>query len=140
MIFYSLEDRNKKLEKGPPVQSGVAEKHLAPCFTKKSIDVHAKQGKTARFDCNVAGRPTPTLTWYHEGRLITTEDPNRKSTIREDGTYSLIFHTVHLSDGGQYECVASNKGGEARFMVRLIVDGKSVLKTERAKDKYPHLL
>ena len=54
---------------------------------------------------------------------MPANDPDRSIVVREDGTHSLVFPAVQAADGGPYECVATNKGGEARFVVRLIVDG-----------------
>ncbi|XP_075253991.1 uncharacterized protein LOC142345665 isoform X8 [Convolutriloba macropyga] len=134
--FKMLEDRNKKMD-APVVRAGVYEKHLAPSFMKKPTDVFAKEGKTARFDCKVAGRPTPTLRWFHEGVEIPTNDPGRSNTVREDGTNSLLFHNVRARESGHYECVAQNKGGEARFLVRLIVDESSIEEPPRIIEKPP---
>uniref|UniRef100_A0A674K773 Myotilin n=1 Tax=Terrapene triunguis TaxID=2587831 RepID=A0A674K773_9SAUR len=71
----------------------------------------------------VSGLPAPDLVWYLNGRLVHPDDFH-KMIVSEKGFYSLIFEVVRGSDAGTYECVASNRAGEASFTVQLDVTGK----------------
>ncbi|EMP41629.1 Myotilin [Chelonia mydas] len=71
----------------------------------------------------VSGLPAPDLVWYLNGRLVHPDDFH-KMIVSEKGFYSLIFEVVRGSDAGTYECVASNRAGEASFTVQLDVTAK----------------
>ena len=42
----------------------VREKHYVPKFKVIPSDLSVKEGKLARFNCRVTGRPPPDLTWF----------------------------------------------------------------------------
>ena len=44
--------------------------------------------------------------------------------VNEDGVHSLIITKASPQDGGIYNCIAKNKGGESAFTVDLRVLGK----------------
>ena len=49
------------------------------------------------------------------------DDATHKILANESGNRALMITGAGLSDSGVIQCVARNKGGEARFQVRLSV-------------------
>jgi hypothetical protein len=99
---------------------GVSEQYFKPVFRKVPADLEVAEGQLARFDCIVAGRPTPDVKWYRDGNEVF-EDRLHKIVINEEGISSLIIDATSAHDAGLYTCIARNRGGEDRFQVRLNV-------------------
>jgi hypothetical protein len=99
---------------------GVSEQYFKPIFRKVPADLEVPEGQLARFDCIVAGRPTPDVLWFRDG-VEVLEDRLHKIVINEEGISSLIIDATSARDAGLYTCIARNKGGEDRFQVRLNV-------------------
>lgn len=64
------------------------------------------------------------MNWYLNGRLVHP-DEFHKMIVSEKGFHSFIFEVIRASDTGTYECVATNRAGEAAFTVKLDVIGKT---------------
>ena len=62
----------------------------------------------------------PDVTWYLNGHQML-DDATHKILANESGNHALMITGAGLSDSGVIQCVARNKGGEARFQVRLSV-------------------
>ncbi|XP_039339306.1 myotilin isoform X5 [Mauremys reevesii] len=102
----------------------IQEKFFQPRFVQVPEDkMTVEEGRFCRIDFKVSGLPAPDLVWYLNGRLIHPDDFH-KMIVSEKGFYSLIFEVVRGSDAGTYECVASNRAGEASFAVQLDVIAK----------------
>lgn len=63
--------------------------------------------------CIVAGFPPPTVTWYKDNTLITSNS-TLNVTFTVDG--SLTMENVTLLHAGNYRCEASNYGGVVKSM------------------------
>ena len=98
------------------------DKYKKPYFVLVPKNTEVREGTVVRFDCLAFGRPTPTLTWYFNGKEFK-EDDTHKTLVNEEGVHSLLLTTAAFSDIGQYSCVARNKVGEASFTVDLKVVG-----------------
>ncbi|XP_044884098.1 myotilin isoform X1 [Mauremys mutica] len=102
----------------------IQEKFFQPRFVQVPENkMTVEEGRFCRIDFKVSGLPAPDLVWYLNGRLIHPDDFH-KMIVSEKGFYSLIFEVVRGSDAGTYECVASNRAGEASFTVQLDVIAK----------------
>ncbi|XP_065411133.1 myotilin isoform X7 [Chrysemys picta bellii] len=102
----------------------IQEKFFQPRFVQVPEDkMTVEEGRFCRIDFKVSGLPAPDLVWYLNGRLVHPDDFH-KMIVSEKGFYSLIFEVVRGSDAGTYECVASNRAGEASFTVQLDVTAK----------------
>uniref|UniRef100_A0A0N5C356 Ig-like domain-containing protein n=1 Tax=Strongyloides papillosus TaxID=174720 RepID=A0A0N5C356_STREA len=95
-----------------PVERGVA-----PNFLKQMSDVRVPQNSTATFTCGVSGKPTPTITWFKDGKQLPNDD-RYKQTFENDEA-KLVLDKVLPVDSGVYECVLKNVSGEARCKSRL---------------------
>ena len=93
---------------------------MKPYFRAISKDLEVAEGRGARFDAIVAGKPNPDVTWIKDGHLMTS-NRNYSVVVNEKGVNSLIIHTTTMKDAGTYQCTASNKAGQDWFKVTLKV-------------------
>lgn len=88
-----------------------ATKALSPAFVTMIQDQETTEGKMARFDCRVTGRPYPEVAWYINGKLVT-DDATHKILVNEAGNHSLMITSTNRFDHGIVTCIARNKTGE----------------------------
>ena len=73
------------------------------------------------FTCNVAGIPTPTVTWYHNGAQLSAG-----SVISISGN-TLTISPMAVVHTGMYQCFASNPVGNVQhswvLQVRVAGEG-----------------
>ncbi|KAG9511335.1 Titin [Fragariocoptes setiger] len=91
---------------------------------------HLLEGQMVRFDCRVAGRPTPEVTWYHQRRRVH-DDATHKLMVNERGVHSLMITSVALSDQGEWLCVARNPNGASKFIVQVQVQARAQCQAPR---------
>jgi titin len=103
-----------------PTESADSGKTLGPSFVRVFQDTNSTEGKMARFDCRLTGRPYPDVTWFINGRPAQ-DDATHKILVNESGNHSLMITNVHRSDAGVITCLARNKGGEVNIQARLNV-------------------
>lgn len=97
-----------------------AGKALAPAFVRVFQNFEATEGKLARFDCRVTGRPYPDVTWFINGHPVQ-DDATHKILVNESGNHSLMITNVSRYDAGTVACLARNKSGEVAIEARLVV-------------------
>ncbi|KAM9324527.1 hemicentin-1 [Gastrophryne carolinensis] len=108
--------------------AGSAEKHFfvnvieSPEIEGNNLNhnISTVVGEDAKLTCKVKGIPFPIIQWFKDNRLVV-KDPN--VDILENGQI-LYIKNSHLSDGGQYKCVATNPAGSQAKQSTLIVNGK----------------
>ncbi len=61
-------------------------------------------GERINLQCLPTGRPTPTVTWYKDGALVT-----ESGRVQING-WSLSISAAVASDSGVYECRAEQQG------------------------------
>lgn len=98
------------------------EECIKPYFKAVSRDLEICNGRVARFDSIVAGKPVPDVAWMKDDRPLMTCD-KYAVVVNEKGVNSLIINTCDVADSGIYRCIASNKAGQEWFQVRLTVTG-----------------
>nr|XP_029725955.1 titin-like isoform X8 [Aedes albopictus] len=102
------------------IESAEATKALSPAFVTLIQDQETTEGKMARFDCRVTGRPYPEVAWYINGKLVT-DDATHKILVNEAGNHSLMITSTNRYDHGIVTCVARNKTGEIAAQAKLVV-------------------
>lgn len=113
----------------PDAQAELAEqgKALAPNFLRVFEDREVTEGKMARFDCRITGRPYPEVYWLINDRLVQ-DDSTHKILVNESGNHSLMITNVNRNDGGIVTCIARNKAGEIATQARLgVVEREQVV-------------
>ncbi|XP_023195302.1 hemicentin-1 [Xiphophorus maculatus] len=73
--------------------------------------------KTAQLDCHVNGNPTPKITWFKDGQVMSSGGPR---SILSNGR-TLQVSNAQVSETGQYVCVAENVAGSAEKHFNLNV-------------------
>ncbi|XP_075954719.1 obscurin [Anarhichas minor] len=93
----------------------------APVFLTELQSQDVPDGYPVSFDCVVIGKPTPTVRWNKDGKLL---EENDHYMINEDqeGCHQLIITTVLPTDMGVYRCTAENSSGIAATKAELRVD------------------
>ncbi|CAG0890532.1 unnamed protein product [Cyprideis torosa] len=110
-------------------------KALAPKFIWACGDKDIQEGKTARFDVRVSGRPSPDVSWYCNGRQIL-DDQTHKILVNESGNHALMITVANREDGGQYTCIAKNKSGQAKYEFNVTVVEKELLISPKFVERF----
>lgn len=85
-------------------------------------NVTVSPGETAILSCQVLGETPYNLTWVRDWRALPATT-GRVSQLRD---LSLEVSNIIPSDGGQYQCVASNENGVTRASTWLLVRGEAL--------------
>jgi len=96
-------------------------KVIAPKFYAVPHNRVAEEGETVRFQCAVAGHPSPWTTWDKNGAIVT---PTARLSITErDDLRVLEITEVTVEDAGLYRIVLENDVGRVEATARLEVIG-----------------
>ncbi|XP_074968536.1 hemicentin-2 [Phalacrocorax aristotelis] len=68
------------------------------------------EGGRVRLECQVAGQPTPQISWLKDGQPLGLQPPSR-ARMSPDGS-SLLLEGLQAADAGAYTCLARNSAGE----------------------------
>ncbi|XP_071499535.1 titin-like [Diadema antillarum] len=92
-----------------------------PSFAMPVQDVEVKPGETAHLRVKVAGKPTPEVTWYRDGKVL---QPSPRHTIMSDteGNASLVISEAQPGDDAEYLCKAVNPHGVVSCRADVIVE------------------
>jgi hypothetical protein len=97
-------------------------KVAAPKFYAVPHNRIAEEGETVRFQCAIAGHPTPWVTWDKDGLLVT---PSARLTLSErDDLRILEISEVTVEDAGFYRITLENEVGRVEASARLEVIGE----------------
>uniref|UniRef100_G1Q1L7 Hemicentin 2 n=1 Tax=Myotis lucifugus TaxID=59463 RepID=G1Q1L7_MYOLU len=80
-------------------------------------NVTVSPGETAVLSCRVLGEAPHNLTWVRDWRVL----PASTGRVRQLDDLSLEVSAVVPSDGGRYQCIASNANGVTRASAWLLV-------------------
>ena len=90
----------------------------------KFTDISVNIGETARIQCQYSGQPTPTITWFKDGKPIPAGD-SRFVITQETPTLSVLtVNTTTMDDKGVYSVKLTNIAGEVEGKANLIVKRK----------------
>lgn len=90
-------------------------------------------GPSVSLKCSAAGNPTPQISWLLDGFPLPQNDRlliGQYVTVYGDVISHVNITTVKPEDGGEYECIAGSRAGEARHSARLNIYGESAGKSE----------
>ncbi|XP_068263278.1 striated muscle preferentially expressed protein kinase isoform X3 [Nyctibius grandis] len=114
-----------KLEKMPsipeePEQAETeAECFTMPDFLKPLHNLDVVESKEAVLECQVAGLPYPSITWFHNGSRIDSTDERKMMQYKD--VHRLVFTAVTHAHAGVYKSVIANKVGKATCYAHLYV-------------------
>uniref|UniRef100_A0A3P9LKS4 Protein kinase domain-containing protein n=1 Tax=Oryzias latipes TaxID=8090 RepID=A0A3P9LKS4_ORYLA len=105
----------KETESVKEITTTIAEDHretrsVPATIVTKPQSLIVNEGDTARFECDVDGEPSPSITWLREG---VTVGPSFRHHI-VSSQYNSIFEisAVEMSDEGNYTLLVENPGGK----------------------------
>jgi peroxidase len=78
--------------------------HAAPEFIEAPQHRSLALGHSAQFQCRVVGRPTPVISWDHDGMNLPV---NSRQRLLSSG--DLLITDLEKSDEGSYTCHAENR-------------------------------
>jgi serine/threonine protein kinase/predicted RNA-binding protein with TRAM domain len=81
--------------------------------------VTVAQGKSARFEVTVRGKPQPEITWYKGMRELT--DSDKYAMSKEGDTYVLVIHNAFGEDADEYSVKASTPSGHKTSRADLTI-------------------
>jgi len=94
-----------------------------PKFTGLFQSLRVMDGEQVKFSCVVRGVPTPDVIWYHNDKVISDNPDFVTKYNRDTGEVQLQIVEVFPQDTGVYNCVATNKYGNAVNTAQLRVEG-----------------
>uniref|UniRef100_A0A8C3SH02 Neogenin n=1 Tax=Chelydra serpentina TaxID=8475 RepID=A0A8C3SH02_CHESE len=86
-----------------------------PEFLKQPANIYAHESMDIVFECEVTGKPTPTVKWNKNGDMVIPSD-----------YFKIVEHNLQVlglvkSDEGFYQCIAENDVGNAQAGAQLII-------------------
>ncbi|XP_043286606.1 titin homolog isoform X2 [Venturia canescens] len=111
---------------------------IGPKFYAVPHNRVAEEGETVRFQCAIAGHPTPWVTWDKDGIPVT---PTTRITLKEkDDVRILEITEINHEDAGLYRITLENDVGRTEATARLeIIKGRhgSLPRTIRTRSASP---
>ncbi|NXP29810.1 NEO1 protein, partial [Scytalopus superciliaris] len=89
---------------------------VAPEFLKRPANIYAHESMDIVFECEVTGKPTPTVKWVKNGDMVIPSDYFK--IVKE---HNLQVLGLVKSDEGFYQCIAENDVGNAQAGAQLII-------------------
>lgn len=80
-------------------------------------------GEVIKLKVGIAGRPTPSIAWMHNGEIIKNNDGRHEITTNDKNSFLKITKAVR-SDRGEYNVRAVNKLGEFNSSFLVTVTAK----------------
>ncbi|VDK88875.1 unnamed protein product, partial [Dibothriocephalus latus] len=103
------------------------EDEYPPRFSRMLQNRFVQDGSHVKLMCTADGNPTPTLTWYKDGREIGRDTPDY--TVQTMlGISSLEIYSCSERHSGKYTCKATNSRGEDETGCKLVVEPNRVKK------------
>ncbi|KAM7157393.1 neogenin isoform 4-T5 [Molossus nigricans] len=87
-----------------------------PEFLKQPTNIYAHESLDIVFECEVTGKPTPTVKWVKNGDMVIPSDYFK--IVKE---HNLQVLGLVKSDEGFYQCIAENDVGNAQAGAQLII-------------------
>lgn len=85
-------------------------------------NITVSPGETAILSCQVLSDVPYNLTWIRDWRVLSAS----MGRITQLADLSLEVSDISPSDGGRYQCLASNANGVSRASVWLLVRGEAL--------------
>uniref|UniRef100_A0A673JL95 Ig-like domain-containing protein n=1 Tax=Sinocyclocheilus rhinocerous TaxID=307959 RepID=A0A673JL95_9TELE len=109
---YKVEVSNRVGKEQCPCSIVVlADKIIPPTFTKTLKKVDGNVGGTIQLECKVSGSQPITISWFKEGKDITTG--TKYKTEMQESTAILKITDLETSDAGVFTCHATNAAGHS---------------------------
>lgn len=92
------------------------------------MDSVAVQDSSIKFDCKIESTPKAKISWFLNGKELTTKDNVKFEYDQKTSTYSLVIPKVLSSHSGIILVKASNSVGDVEHSFNIDVIGKFLKK------------
>ncbi|XP_064245522.1 neogenin isoform X7 [Passer domesticus] len=89
---------------------------VPPTFLRRPANIYAHESMDIVFECEVTGKPPPTVKWVKNGDVVIPSDYFK--IVKE---HNLQVLGLVKSDEGFYQCIAENDVGNAQAGAQLII-------------------
>ncbi|CAB3396936.1 unnamed protein product [Caenorhabditis bovis] len=116
-----VRSRSRSRSRSPSVLT--QEVNRPPVVTRPLADATVVEGNRELLEVEVDAFPTPTIEWYHDGKLVA-----ESRTLRTyfDGRVAFLkIYEAHDEHNGQYVCKISNKHGSVETRATVVVEKSS---------------
>ncbi|CAK9819274.1 Cell adhesion molecule Dscam2 [Anthophora plagiata] len=99
----------------------------APQLLYKFIEQTIQPGPSVSLKCIATGNPTPHFSWSLDGFPLPQNDRfmiGQYVTVHGDVISHVNISVVHVEDGGEYRCTASNRMAKVHHSARLNIYGQ----------------
>ncbi|XP_067903456.1 vascular endothelial growth factor receptor kdr-like [Heterodontus francisci] len=90
-----------------------------PVLQKNLTNLEVNSSSTVILNCDVSGRPPPSITWYKNEQQVLPAS----GIFLESGNKTLIIERVRYDDEGEYKCKATNEQGTVETSAYISVLG-----------------
>ena len=104
---------------------------VAPLLLVGPSAVNATLSENFTLVCSASGYPVPTITWTHNGTIVSEDENNRATIISELVASRSVISALTVSmamknDSGDYSCIATSSISDFQSgPVTVLVQGKT---------------
>ena len=111
-----------------------------PTFTEKPVIRQSEDGKKVIFEVRFIADPKPTIKWMHKGKRVVEDARHISKLITDKTHHTAILEIVEAvaDDGGKYELVATNSGGENTASLNLNIAGGKPQVPQGTAPRFPN--
>ncbi|XP_014244457.1 Down syndrome cell adhesion molecule-like protein Dscam2 isoform X22 [Cimex lectularius] len=124
--MYQCFVRNEQESAQSSAELKLGSRFEPPLITEGFASKTLEAGPSVYFKCVGKGNPIPEISWYLDGKKLTSADRiqvGQHITSNTNVVSYLNITSVHTNDGGLYKCVASSIVGTVEHAERLNVYG-----------------
>ena len=98
-----------------------------PKFLKQPSRETKSEGQRVSLECQIEGKPKPTVTWLKDGAEVNSTGDSRITASNNLDTWTLNITKLNRTDEGNYTCHASNPlDNKTSTTAQLTVNCKSL--------------
>ena len=108
---------------------------ITKSFGKQVLPQHA----IINISCEAIGDRKPTVSWYHDGKLIDKALDSRVELKHDQDLWMLQIKRLTAADSGVYRCEAKSLGGMNFSEAEILIEGETNPVSVQFIHQTPHL-